>query len=88
LFSAYATTGSEPEAISWLPVEGSPASRESSARGSPPGRRQNDYAFGFSMSSPIRPPTTAITEHPIPFLVRERWIPEVECFLEIDYVPL
>ena len=51
---------------------------------------KNDYRFGFSMEfagpGRLSRATTTIPDH-VAF-VRDRWVPEVEAFLEIDYVPL
>jgi Stress responsive A/B Barrel Domain len=50
---------------------------------------KNDYHFGFSMEFTDQKAYSGYNEHPdhVAF-VRDRWIPEVESFLEIDYVPL
>ena len=50
---------------------------------------KNDYHFGFSMEFADQAAYTSYNDHPdhVAF-VRDRWIPEVEAFLEIDYVPL
>ena len=50
---------------------------------------KNDYAFGFSMEFADQAAYSEYNEHPdhVAF-VRERWVPEVERFLEIDYVPV
>jgi len=50
---------------------------------------KNDYAFGFSMEFEDEAAYSSYDQHPdhVAF-VRERWIPEVEAFLEIDYTPL
>jgi quinol monooxygenase YgiN len=50
---------------------------------------QNDFAFGFSMEFADQAAYDAYNDHPdhVAF-VRDRWIPEVAEFLEIDYVPL
>jgi LAS superfamily LD-carboxypeptidase LdcB len=50
---------------------------------------KNDYAFGFSMEFVDQAAYTAYDQHPwhVAF-VRERWVPEVLRFMEIDYVPL
>lgn len=50
---------------------------------------KNDYAFGFSMEFADQAAYTAYNEHPdhVAF-VRDRWVPEVARFLEIDYVAL
>ncbi|MET4632104.1 Dabb family protein [Kaistia defluvii] len=50
---------------------------------------KNDYDFGFSMEFADEAAYSLYNDHPdhVAF-VRDRWIPEVESFLEIDYVPL
>ena len=50
---------------------------------------KNDYAFGFSMEFAGEPEYAAYNDHPdhVAF-VRDRWIPEVADFMEIDYVAL
>jgi hypothetical protein len=50
---------------------------------------KNDYAFGFSMEFADQSAYDGYNVHPdhVAF-VRDIWIPEVEAFLEIDYVPL
>ena len=50
---------------------------------------KNDYAFGFSMEFVDQAAYSGYNEHPdhVAF-VRDRWVPEVERFLEIDYVPV
>jgi hypothetical protein len=50
---------------------------------------KNDYHFGFSMEFADQRAYSGYNDHPdhVAF-VRDRWIPEVESFLEIDYVPL
>ena len=50
---------------------------------------KNDYAFGFSMEFEDEAAYRSYDQHPdhVAF-VRERWVPEVEAFLEIDYTPL
>ena len=50
---------------------------------------KNDYAFGFSMEFADQAAYLGYNEHPghVAF-VRDRWVPEVERFLEIDYVPV
>jgi hypothetical protein len=47
---------------------------------------KNEYRFGISMEFADRAAYTSYNEHPdhVRF-VRERWIPEVADFLEIDY---
>ncbi|UJW86136.1 Dabb family protein [Devosia sp. SL43] len=49
--------------------------------------RKNDYAFGFSMEFADQAAYSGYNDHPdhVAF-VRDRWMPEVERFLEIDYV--
>lgn len=51
--------------------------------------QKNDYAFGFSMEFADQAAYDAYNIHPkhVAF-VSERWVPEVERFLEIDYVAL
>lgn len=50
---------------------------------------KNDYAFGFSMEFADQAAYDAYNVHPdhVAF-VRDRWIPEVAAFMEIDYVGL
>ena len=50
---------------------------------------KNDYHFGFSMEFADQQAYSGYNDHPdhVAF-VRDRWVPEVEAFLEIDYVPL
>ncbi|WEK06250.1 MAG: Dabb family protein [Candidatus Devosia phytovorans] len=50
---------------------------------------KNDYAFGFSMEFADQAAYTGYNDHPdhVAF-VRDRWVPEVEKFLEIDYTAL
>lgn len=50
---------------------------------------KNDYRFGFSMEFADQAAYSGYNDHPdhVAF-VRDRWIPEVEAFLEIDYAPL
>lgn len=51
--------------------------------------RKNDYDFGFSMEFADEAAYAGYNDHPAHVaFVRDRWIPEVESFLEIDYVPL
>jgi hypothetical protein len=49
---------------------------------------RNDYRFGFSMEFSDQAAYSGYDHHPdhIAF-VRDRWVPEVEAFLEIDYKP-
>ncbi len=50
---------------------------------------KNEYRFGFSMEFADQRAYTAYNDHPdhVAF-VRDRWVPEVETFMEIDYIPL
>lgn len=50
---------------------------------------KNDYRFGFSMEFSDQAAYAGYNDHPhhVAF-VRDRWLPEVAAFLEIDYVPL
>jgi hypothetical protein len=50
---------------------------------------KNDYRFGFSMEFADQAAYRGYNDHPdhVAF-VRDRWVPEVEAFLEIDYEPL
>lgn len=50
---------------------------------------KNDYAFGFSMEFANHVAYAGYNDHPdhVAF-VRDRWVPEVERFLEIDYTAL
>jgi hypothetical protein len=50
---------------------------------------KNDYTFGFSMEFADQAAYSAYDNHPdhIAF-VRDRWVPEVSKFLEIDYTPM
>lgn len=50
---------------------------------------KNDYSFGFSMEFRDQRAYDAYNVHAShEAFVRERWVPEVEAFMEIDYVPL
>ena len=51
--------------------------------------KKNDYEFGFSMEFKDQAAYDAYNVHPkhVKF-VEERWMREVERFLEIDYVPV
>jgi len=50
---------------------------------------KNDFAFGFSMEFADQAAYAAYNDHPAHVaFVRDRWIPEVEQFLEIDYTPV
>jgi hypothetical protein len=47
---------------------------------------KNDYSFGFSMEFADAAAYRAYNDHPEHTrFVSERWVPEVEKFLEIDY---
>ena len=50
---------------------------------------KNDYAFGFSMEFADQAAYAGYNDHPdhVAF-VRDRWVLEVERFLEIDYTTL
>jgi hypothetical protein len=50
---------------------------------------KNEYRFGFSMEFADQAAYSAYNGHPdhVAF-VRDRWVPEVDDFLEIDYAPL
>ncbi len=50
---------------------------------------KNDYRFGFSMEFADQAAYDSYNTHPqhVAF-VRDRWVPEVAEFLEIDYEPL
>lgn len=50
---------------------------------------KNAFAFGFSMEFADQAAYDGYNRHPdhVAF-VRDRWVPEVEAFLEIDYAPL
>ncbi len=50
---------------------------------------KNDFRFGFSFTFADQAAYDAYNIHPdhVAF-VRDRWIPEVEAFLEIDYIAL
>ena len=50
---------------------------------------KNDYHFGYSMEFADQAAYQHYNDHPAHVAyVRDRWIPEVEAFLEIDYVAL
>lgn len=50
---------------------------------------KNDFHFGYSMEFADEQAYQAYNDHPAHVAyVRDRWIPEVEAFLEIDYTPL
>ena len=47
---------------------------------------KNDYAFGFSMEFADEAAYQGYNDHPVHVaFVRDRWMKEVEAFLEIDY---
>jgi hypothetical protein len=49
---------------------------------------KNDYAFGFAMEFADQAAYDGYNAHPDHVAyVRDRWVPEVAAFLEIDYVP-
>ena len=49
---------------------------------------KNDYRFGLSMEFADADSYEAYNTHPVhQAFVNDRWIPEVEDFLEIDYTP-
>ena len=50
---------------------------------------KNDFRFGFSMEFANQAAYHSYDAHAehVRF-VRERWVPEVEAFLEVDYMPL
>jgi hypothetical protein len=50
---------------------------------------KNEFAFGFSMEFADQAAYDAYNTHPDhDSYLRDRWVPEVEAFLEIDYVPV
>ncbi len=50
---------------------------------------KNDFQFGYSMEFADQAAYSTYNDHPLHVAyVRDRWIPEVEAFLEIDYTPL
>jgi hypothetical protein len=49
---------------------------------------KNDYVFGFSMEFADQAAYDSYDRHPVHVAwIRDHWVPEVEKFLEIDYVP-
>ena len=50
---------------------------------------KNDFTHGFSMEFADQAAYTRYNDHPdhVAF-VRDRWVPEVTAFMEIDYAPL
>ncbi|WP_295658289.1 Dabb family protein [uncultured Nocardioides sp.] len=50
---------------------------------------KNDFTFGFSMEFADQAAYDAYDQHPVhTAFVADRWVGEVEDFLEIDYQPL
>jgi Stress responsive A/B Barrel Domain len=50
---------------------------------------KNDYKFGFSFAFANQAAYDGYNAHPTHVaFVRDRWVPEVSAFMEIDYVPL
>jgi hypothetical protein len=50
---------------------------------------KNDYKFVFSMEFDDQAAYSAYDEHPLHVaFVRDRWVPEVEAFVEVDTTPL
>jgi hypothetical protein len=50
---------------------------------------KNDYSFGFSMEFKDQAAYTGYNDHPAHVaFVKDRWVPEVSKFMEIDYVAL
>ena len=50
---------------------------------------KNDFDFGYSMEFADQRAYDGYNDHPVhDAYVRDRWIPEVEAFLEIDYAPI
>jgi hypothetical protein len=50
---------------------------------------KNDYRFGFSMEFANQAAYSVYNDHSLHVaFVRDRWVPEVEAFMEIDYTPL
>jgi Stress responsive A/B Barrel Domain len=50
---------------------------------------KNEYDFGFSMEFEDQAAYTVYNDHPLHVaFVRDRWVPEVAAFMEIDYVAL
>ena len=48
---------------------------------------KNDYHFGFSMEFADQAAYQLYNDHPLHVaFVRDRWIPEVSKFMEIDYI--
>ena len=50
---------------------------------------KNDFDYGFSMEFADEAAYRGYNDHPVHVaFVRDRWVPEVAAFLEIDYAPL
>jgi hypothetical protein len=50
---------------------------------------KNPYAFNFSMEFADQVAYDGYNNHPVHVsFVRDRWVPEVESFLEADFIPL
>ena len=50
---------------------------------------KNEFRFGYSMEFADQRAYQTYNDHPVHVAyVRDRWVPEVEDFLEIDYEPL
>lgn len=50
---------------------------------------KNEFTFGFSMEFADQAAYDGYNEHPAHVaFVAERWVPEVDDFLEIDYAPI
>ena len=50
---------------------------------------KNDYSFGFSMDFKDQAAYSGYNDHPAhTAFVKNRWVPEVAKFMEIDYVAL
>lgn len=50
---------------------------------------KNDYSFGFSMEFKDQAAYSGYNDHPAHVaFVKDRWVPEVVKFMEIDYVAL
>jgi hypothetical protein len=50
---------------------------------------KNNYSFGFSMEFKDQAAYTGYNDHPTHVaFVKDRWVPEVEAFMEIDYTVL
>jgi hypothetical protein len=50
---------------------------------------KNSYSFGFSMEFKDQAAYTLYNDHPAHVaFVRDRWVPEVEAFMEIDFIVL